>query len=116
MEEMVIVRIPLSCSYPVDVDADLCTRYCTSLNEDPISLIRADKNNNITTFFRWMLDKFSGVRSKSSLHNYWRRFRLLYARQNNRFMDEPMKRTIGSVSTLHDDLYCLTKTLTDTTM
>src|SRR5271168_3206667 len=49
------------------------------MDEDPLSFLQHGTKEDIMTFLKWILDEYR-VRKRSTLHEYWRVWRMLYRR------------------------------------
>jgi hypothetical protein len=49
------------------------------MEEDPLSFLQHCTKADIMTFLKWILDEYR-VRKRSTLHEYWRVWRMLYRR------------------------------------
>jgi hypothetical protein len=47
--------------------------------EDPLSFLQHGTKEDIMTFLKWILDEYR-VRKRSTLHEYWKVWRMLYRR------------------------------------
>jgi hypothetical protein len=52
-------------------------RYCELMHKDLLAFLQHYTKEDIITFLNWILDYYR-VRKKSSLHEYWRVWRMLY--------------------------------------
>ena len=64
----------------------------------PRCLTQAHDVKDCKTFFRWTLDHYPGIKKKSSLHQYFRLFKMLYEKYTERWMDANTVKTLNSVS------------------
>jgi len=53
-------------------------RHCEFLGEDRLDFLVQSTKEDIMTFLKWILDFYPRVRKRSSLHEYWRLWRMLY--------------------------------------
>ncbi len=54
------------------------SRFCDHIREDPVVLLKGHDVKDYNTFFRWTLDHYPGIKKNSSLHQYFRGFKMLY--------------------------------------
>ena len=52
-------------------------RHCIFLGEDRLQFLRLAIKEDIMTFIMWILDNYLRLRKQSSLHQYFRQFRML---------------------------------------
>ncbi|KAF2726763.1 hypothetical protein EJ04DRAFT_557793 [Polyplosphaeria fusca] len=71
------------------------TLYSYDADEEPIGLIKSAAAADYKTFFTWVLDHYPGVRTKSSVHQYWRQLKMLYKRHARKLLD---KDTVNDVN------------------
>jgi hypothetical protein len=74
-------------------------RYCELMNEDPLAFLQHCTKEDIMTFLNWILDHYH-VRKKSSLHEYWRVWRMLYRRCVGRSLHAKIAADINNVRAL----------------
>jgi hypothetical protein len=55
----------------------ISSRYCEFMKEDPLTSLQHCSKEDIMAFLKWTLDHYQ-VRKKSSLHEYWKIWRMLY--------------------------------------
>jgi hypothetical protein len=67
------------------------------LEQDPVSFLRTAVAGDYITFFRWILDQYTGVRKKSSLHQYWRQVKMLYKRHAGKLLDKDLVDNVNNV-------------------
>ncbi|KAF2471333.1 uncharacterized protein BDR25DRAFT_223650 [Lindgomyces ingoldianus] len=53
-------------------------KHCKFLGEDRLSFLVKCTKEDIMTFLTWLLDLYPRIRKRSSLHEYWRVWRMLY--------------------------------------
>ncbi|KAH7042182.1 hypothetical protein B0J12DRAFT_702369 [Macrophomina phaseolina] len=53
-------------------------QYCQYVGQDEFELLVQSTKEDIMTFLKWMLDAYPRIRKRSSLHEYWRLWRMLY--------------------------------------
>jgi hypothetical protein len=75
------------------------SRYCELMNEDPLAFLQHCSREDIMTFLKWILDQYH-VRKKSTLHEYWRVWRMLYRRCVGRSLHAKITADINDVYTL----------------
>ncbi|KAI9709018.1 MAG: hypothetical protein M1828_002552 [Chrysothrix sp. TS-e1954] len=86
-------------------------RFCEHLQEDPFTLIRTGSPQDFMTFFKWILDNYLGVKKQSSLHEYFRQFKMLYDRHNMQWMPYETVLSINSYLGLLYERYGLDRSV-----
>lgn len=67
------------------------------MGEDPYDLLQHLKAEDVKTFFDWMVLNYRGIKTDSTLGNYWRVFKRLYVRETGQAIDESMRSDIINV-------------------
>lgn len=75
-------------------------RYSEEAEEPPIDYLKSVVPANYKAFFTWVLDRYPGVRKKSSLHQYWRQLKMLYKKHARKLFDPNVVDDVNNVS--HD--------------
>lgn len=72
-------------------------RYCEEVEEEPIPFIKGQNAADYKAFCQWVLDNCPGVKTHSSLHEYWRQLRMLYQKHANDWMPKNLKDDVNNV-------------------
>lgn len=73
-------------------------RYCQYVKEDELELLVHSKQEDIMTFLKWILDACPRVRKRSSLHEYWRLWRMLYRKSVGQSLPAKVIEEVNDVS------------------
>ena len=79
-------------------------RLSELMDEDPLSFLQRCTKEDIMTFLKWILDEYR-VRKKSTLHEYWRVWRMLYRRCVGHSLHAKIAGDINNVSSLSSFLW-----------
>ena len=74
-------------------------RFSEMMDEDPLSFLQHCTKEDIMTFLKWVLDEYR-VRKQSTLHEYWRVWRMLYRRCVGYSLHAKIAGDINDVSSL----------------
>lgn len=69
------------------------------MKEDPLAFLQHCSKEDIMTFWKWILDQYK-VQKKSTLHKYWRVWRMLYRQCVGRGLHAKIAADINDVCTL----------------
>jgi len=58
--------------------ANCTSRHCTFPGEDRLTFLVQSTKEDIMTFLKWMLDIYPRIKKRSSVHEYWRVWCMLY--------------------------------------
>jgi hypothetical protein len=73
-------------------------RFCSKINENPKTLLKNLKAEDVKAYFDWIEDNFKGsITADSSFSGYWRVLKRLYVQETGRCMDESMRTDILNV-------------------
>ncbi|KAL5408048.1 hypothetical protein PMIN04_011537 [Paraphaeosphaeria minitans] len=72
------------------------TSYCEEVREEPISFIQSRDAADYKAFCRWTLDNCPGVKTHSTLHEYWRQLRMLYQEHANDRLPKNLKDDVNN--------------------
>jgi hypothetical protein len=73
-------------------------RFCSKINENPKTLLKNLKAEDVKAYFDWIEDNFNGsITTDSSFSGYWRVLKRLYVQEAGRCMDESMRTDILNV-------------------
>ncbi|KAF2174473.1 hypothetical protein K469DRAFT_648257, partial [Zopfia rhizophila CBS 207.26] len=64
--------------------------YSQDVNQRPIDFLKSAVAGDYMAFFTWVLDRYPGVRKKSSVHQYWRQLKMLYKKYAGRLLDKDL--------------------------
>ena len=64
----------------------------------PRCLTQSSRCQGLQDVLRWTLDHYPGIKKKSSLHQYFRLFKMLYEKYTKRWMNASTVKTVNSVS------------------
>lgn len=74
--------------------------FCKTVKQDPIPLLKSLVPGDYMAFFKWILDYYPRVRKKSSVHQYWRVFKMLYKEYANGWLDEDLIKDVNNYITI----------------
>ena len=63
----------------MDKISDKTCRFCVLMDEDSLPFLQHCTKEDVMTFLKWILYEYR-VRKRSSLHEYWSIWRMLYRR------------------------------------
>lgn len=76
-------------------------RYCKLIEEDRLDLLVHSTKEDIMTFLKWVLDTYPRVRKRSSLHEYWRIWRMLYRKSVGQSLHAKVMEEVNDVCSEH---------------
>ncbi len=75
------------------------------MEEDQQEHLQHASKEDIATFLMWMLDTYPRLRKRSSVHQYWRQWRMLYRKLTGQHLLDEIREEINDVSTLLLSIY-----------
>jgi hypothetical protein len=77
------------------------SRHCDFLGEDRLKFLIGSSKEDIMTFLKWILDVYPRVRKRSSLHEYWRNWCILYRKSVGASLHAKVMEEVNDVRTGH---------------
>jgi hypothetical protein len=77
--------------------ANSTSRHCAFLGEDRLTFLVQSTKEDIMTFLKWMLDVYPRIRKRSSVHEYWRVWCMLYRKSVGRSLHAKVMEEVNDV-------------------
>lgn len=75
----------------------MISRHCEFLVEDRLHFLVQSTKEDIMTFLTWILDYYPRVRKRSSLHEYWRLWCMLYRKSVGRSLHAKLMEEVSNM-------------------